>query len=326
MKRKLSIIISLFCLIISIQANNVPKKSPHGDKFKLECTSCHTTESWLKIKAGGYDHNKSKFPLIGQHKSVNCRSCHVSLVFTEAKKNCYQCHTDVHQGTTGKECDRCHTNKSWIVNNTKSLHERAGFPLRGSHQTLDCNRCHSAKSTLIFHNIKTDCYDCHKDKYFATAGKPFDHKVLGFDTECVRCHSNAGVDWNTIGKGFDHSFFPKTGAHNVSCNNCHNGGDFRKKLSSNCNNAQCHSSQNESANVIFPAHSGVFKKHTCTDCHSPKTWNTVKFSQHDATFRIYSGDHKGKWSACTDCHTNDAVWDAKFTCKRCHGDNSRFKF
>lgn len=324
MKRKLTIIIAVFFLIINIHAIDTLKKCPHGEKFKLECTVCHTTENWLKIKVGGYDHNKSDFPLIGQHKNIKCRSCHVSLVFTDAKKNCNQCHTDVHQGTTGKDCDRCHNNKSWIVTNTKSLHEQAGFPLRGSHQTLDCNRCHTRKSTLVLENMKTDCYDCHKDKYYATAGKPYDHKVLGFDTECVRCHSNAGMDWNTIGKGFDHSFFPKTGAHNVSCNNCHNGGDFRTKLSSDCNS--CHGSKKAQATSSFPAHSGVFAKYTCIECHSPKTWNTVKFKQHDAVFQIYSGNHKGKWLTCTDCHTNDAAWNAKNSCSRCHTNSPEFKF
>ena len=324
MKRKLSIIISVCCLIVNIQAIDVQKKSPHGEKFNLQCTKCHTAENWKKIKTGGFDHSKTRFPLVGQHKSVNCRSCHVSLIFTAAKKNCNQCHTDVHQGTTGKDCDRCHTNKSWIVTNTRSLHQQAGFPLKGSHQTLDCNRCHTGKSTLLFQNMKTACFDCHKDKYYATAGKPFDHKALGFDTECVRCHSNTGMDWNTIGKGFDHSFFPKTGAHNISCDNCHSGGDFKTKLSSDCNS--CHSSKGKNASSVFPAHSGVFAKYTCIDCHKPKTWNTVNFKQHDAIFQIYSGNHKGKWSYCTDCHTNEAVWDAKNNCKRCHNNNPEFKF
>ncbi len=317
MKRKLSIIISIFFLIINIQA-----KSPHGENFKRDCKICHNMKDWSIIKTG-FDHNKTSFPLIGQHKNVNCRSCHVSLVFTDAKTNCNQCHMDVHQGTTGKDCERCHTNKSWIVTNTKSLHEQAGFPLRGSHQTLDCNRCHTGKSTLIFQSMKTDCYDCHKDKYFATAGKPYDHKVLGFDTECVRCHSNTGMDWNTIGKGFDHSFFPITGSHNLSCNNCHEGGDFRTKLSPDCNS--CHGSKKAQATSIIPAHSGVFAKYTCTECHSPKTWNIVKFKQHDAIFAIYSGHHKGKWSTCTDCHVNDATWNARNSCVRCHGNNQEFK-
>ena len=324
MKRKLSIIISVCCLIVNIQASDVQKKSPHGEKFNLECTKCHTAENWKKIKTGGFDHSKTRFPLIGQHKSINCRSCHVSLVFTAAKKNCNQCHTDIHQGTAGKDCDRCHNNKSWIVTNTRSLHQQAGFPLRGSHQTVDCNRCHTAKSTLIFQNMKTECFDCHKDKYYATAGKPFDHKALGFDTECVRCHSNTGMDWNTIGKGFNHSFFPKTGVHNVSCDKCHYSGDFRTRLSSDCNS--CHGSKNADASATYPAHSSVFAKYTCTDCHKPLTWNTVNFKQHDAIFPIYSGNHRGKWSYCTECHTNDAGWDAKNSCKKCHTNNPEYKF
>jgi hypothetical protein len=315
--RKIISLILFFTLIINVKA----EKSPHGEKFKVDCAVCHVTENWIKIKPG-FDHNKTKFPLIGQHKNISCRKCHTSLDFSKAKTACYECHIDVHQGTTGRECDRCHNSNSWIVTNTKSLHQQAGFPLKGAHATADCNRCHTSASNLRFDNIRTDCYACHKDKYNATIGKPYDHKVLGFDTDCAHCHNMAGMDWNSIGKGFDHGFFPLTGGHNISCNNCHRGGDFRKKLSTDC--TTCHSSKKATAISVSPAHINVFAKYSCGECHTTKNWNTVKFKQHDAYFGIYSGHHKGVWTTCTDCHVNDAGYDAKNTCSRCHHDNRRF--
>lgn len=309
--RKITFIILLVCIFINIQA-----KSPHGDKLKVDCGVCHTTDNWTKIKSG-FDHNTTKFPLIGQHKIVGCKKCHATLKFSEAKTECYECHTDLHQGTTGRDCERCHTTKSWIVTNTKSLHQQAGFPLRGAHETADCNRCHKSASNLRFNNLNTDCYTCHKDKYFATAGKPYDHKVLGFDTDCARCHNMAGMDWNSIGKGFDHNFFPLTGGHNIACNDCHKGGDYRKKISSDC--TTCHSGKKSQAIASYPAHASVYAKFTCGECHTTKTWNTVKFKQHDSYFGIYSGKHNGTWTRCVECHTNNAGY--KPNCTSCHDHN-----
>jgi Zn finger protein HypA/HybF involved in hydrogenase expression len=304
--------ITFFILFICIFAQ-AETKSPHGDKLKVDCAVCHVTENWHKIQPN-FNHNKTKFPLTGQHKSIGCRKCHISLDFSKAKTECNQCHTDVHQGTTGRDCDRCHSTKSWIVTNTKSLHLEAGFPLRGAHETADCNRCHTSASNLRFDNIRTDCYACHKNKYFATAGKPYDHKVLGFDTDCARCHNMVGMNWNSIGKGFDHSFFPLTGGHNITCNDCHKGGNYKKRLSSDC--MTCHSSKKAEATASIPAHSGIFAKYSCGECHTTKTWNTVKYKQHDAHFGIYSGNHKGTWTKCNECHTNNTSYKAD--CLSCH--------
>lgn len=315
--RKIALYILFILLIINAEA-----KSPHGENFKVDCAVCHTTDNWTKIKPG-FDHQKTKFPLIGQHKIVGCRKCHVSLEFSKVKSQCYECHTDVHQSTVGRDCERCHTSNSWIIRNVKSLHQQAGFPLRGSHESADCNRCHKSASNLRFDNIRTDCYACHKDKYNATAGKPYDHKQLGFDTDCARCHTMVGMDWNSIGKGFDHSFFPLVGGHNVSCSTskCHDGGDYRKRLSTDC--TSCHSSHKSIATAVSPAHATVFARYSCNECHNTQSWNNVKFKQHDGIFGIYSGNHtisKGVWSKCTDCHVNDAGYDAKNTCGRCHDE------
>ncbi|MDD3320525.1 MAG: hypothetical protein PHS59_03685 [Paludibacter sp.] len=307
------IYIILFCFItFSIDA-----KSPHGEKFNVDCATCHVTQNWTTIKKG-YDHNKTKFPLTGQHKNVDCMKCHVSLEFSTAKSKCYECHADVHQGTTGRDCERCHNTSSWIVTRIQSIHQEAGFPLRGEHQTADCNRCHTSASKLQFNNIRTDCYACHKTDYYGTAGKPYDHAVLGFDTDCAHCHNMTGTEWNSIGKGFDHSFFPLVGGHNLSCNECHINGDYRVKLSTDC--TSCHSGKKAEATALNPAHTSLFSKYSCAECHTTQTWDNVKFKQHDAFYKIYSGHHKNAWTKCTDCHVNDAGFDATNTCSRCHND------
>lgn len=302
-------------LLLSVLVS-AKEKSPHGDKLKVDCAVCHVTENWNKIKTG-FDHNNTKFPLKGQHKSIDCRKCHISLDFKNVPSKCNECHIDVHQGTVGKDCERCHNTNSWIVTRVKSLHQEAGFPLRGSHETADCNRCHTSASKLRFDNIRTDCYACHKQKYFETAGKPFDHKALGFDTDCARCHNMTGMNWNSIGKGFDHNYFPLTGGHNIDCNECHEDGDYRKKLSSDC--TTCHSGKKSQAINVLPAHASTFARFSCTECHININWNTVKYKQHDSHFGIYSGKHNGAWTRCVDCHSN--TMDYKPNCTSCHEHN-----
>lgn len=314
--RKLFFIISLLTSICVTSA----KQSPHGKDFKLNCETCHTTTDWTKIKMG-FDHSKTHFPLTGQHKSLTCMQCHKSLEFKKASTDCAQCHNDVHQNTVGRDCGRCHNTNSWLIQNVRNIHQEAGFPLRGSHETADCRRCHNSASTLRFDNVRTDCYACHRSDYLSTVGKKFDHQALNFGTNCERCHSMAGMTWNSIGRGFDHSFFPLTGGHNITCTECHLNGDFSKKLSQEC--TSCHADKLPVAKASYPAHSSVFTQYECGTCHSTASWTSVKFKQHDSFWGIYSGDHKGAWKRCTDCHVNNTGYDARNTCSRCH---SRKKF
>lgn len=285
-------------------------KSPHGAGFKMECGVCHSTADWSKIKTGEFNHNKTHFPLVGQHKTVSCKKCHTTLEFSKAKTNCSACHTDVHQGTVGNDCERCHNSNSWIVTKVKQLHRQVGFALVGSHATADCNSCHKSASMLRFDHMSTDCYSCHKAKYNATTSP--NHKTAGFDTDCARCHTMSGRDWSATGRGFDHGFFPLTGGHNLACDACHENNNYSKKISREC--SQCHTAAN---NNPIPAHRTKYLKYSCGDCHSTQGWAAgVRFKLHDSWFGIYSGKHKGKWSKCTDCHNNDATYKAN--CRNCH--------
>lgn len=315
MKRATLLIISLI-----IASSIFAIKSPHGDKLKINCTVCHTTANWNTVKTNEFNHNKTRFPLVGQHKAVSCKKCHPTLVFDQAPTNCSSCHTDMHQGTVGNDCERCHTSNTWIVTKVKQIHRESGFALVGAHATADCNRCHKSASTLRFDNISTDCFTCHKEKYYATAGKQFDHQALGFDTDCARCHNMGGIDWSSNGKGFNHGFFPLQGGHNLACDACHIDNDYKTPLSSECKS--CHGVGNSNP---IPAHKTKFKEYDCNHCHTIQGWSAgVKFKEHDGrNGKIYSGNHKGKWSSCTDCHTNDTNFKAD--CRKCHNWDSSQK-
>ena len=73
----------------------------HGDSFAekgiTDCSRCHVTTSWFPEK---FDHSDTRFPLTGQHLSVNCKACHVvnnennisTVVYKLNKLDCKDCH------------------------------------------------------------------------------------------------------------------------------------------------------------------------------------------------------------------------------------------
>lgn len=142
--------LSFITLALLLTINVLAIQSPHGKMLSTKCDVCHTTGGWTKIKTGSFNHDQTGFPLVGQHQTVNCKSCHVDLVFSNAKKDCNSCHKDVHQGTVGQDCKRCHTESSWIVPNIAQIHEQTRFPLRDNHKQVDCNQCHKSASLLRF--------------------------------------------------------------------------------------------------------------------------------------------------------------------------------
>ena len=139
--RRLTFLILLFVSIIPA----VNAQSPHGKKLKYDCSDCHQSDNWkVLLKKPKFDHSQTEFALLNQHKTVNCTSCHKSLVFSEIKdkQNCFSCHKDVHQNTVGSNCISCHSTKSWLLTNIAQIHDENRFPLLGVHQNADCIQCH----------------------------------------------------------------------------------------------------------------------------------------------------------------------------------------
>lgn len=275
--RKLILLLYLASIII-VQAQVKPIITPptHGANLKTECAVCHITDNWTTIKTDKFDHNKTKYPLKGQHTLAGCMDCHKSLDFSQTKSDCVGCHKDVHQGTVGVDCERCHNESSWIVNNVKTMHIESGFPLVGTHLSADCQRCHRSASKLRYNNIPTDCYSCHKEKYYAP--KNLNHITAGFGTDCTECHTMTGRAWKSVSKSF-HVYFPLTAAHDIACEYCHEGNNYKRKLSSDC--LSCHyglgtiSDKSKVANSKDPLHKSVYSK-DCSICHNSRTFVIVK--------------------------------------------------
>jgi hypothetical protein len=145
---------------------------------KKECEICHTLKSWTEII--GFDHNSTEYPLLGVHRSVDCKGCHHSnsleqrikgAIFKNAPKDCAGCHEDIHEGqfaksSQGSGCAACHQISGWRP--TTFDHEKnARFSLAGAHQRVPCRLCHSAnkviheRQVLVYGNTPGKCISCH---------------------------------------------------------------------------------------------------------------------------------------------------------------------
>jgi hypothetical protein len=309
--RKLSSIVLLVMLCGSLIA-----QSPHGKDFNLDCGDCHTTEGWkVNLKNINFNHDQTTFKLEGQHRQVDCKTCHKSLVFTGLGTECISCHTDIHYQTVGPECSRCHTPRSWIVENITAIHQVSRFPLVGPHVTADCYQCHPSESLLRFEPLGVSCYDCHKDKYLSTTSP--NHVESNYPTNCEECHLMTRFDWS--GANINHSFFPLTGGHAIDCNRCHTTGVYGK-IPAEC--VSCHQSDYNATND--PNHASLQFPTDCALCHTLNPgWKPAAYKEHDAQFfPIYSGSHNGVWSSCTECHTTPGNYSL-FSCIDCHEHSNK---
>ncbi len=307
--RCLSFVI-FFLIMVSISG-----QSPHGQNFEIDCTQCHNTEGWaVNQNEIEFDHSGTGFELIGQHGSIDCRSCHTSLVFENVKQNCFECHTDIHENTLGKECSECHSPSSWIVSNITEIHQVRRFPLIGSHAIADCAECHSSASNQRYNVLGVDCFSCHSDDYNSTQNP--NHSAAGFSTDCEECHSLNSNEWGL--KNFAHEFFPLAGVHDISnCFDCHQQNTFTG-LSQEC--SFCHQSDyNSSAN---PSHQNLSLPTDCLQCHNTVSpgWQPAQFPIHDQFFQLI-GAHSQIGNDCAQCHNGNYNTQLPNECFGCHETN-----
>jgi len=307
--QRLSFIIGFIfwsCLLIG--------QNPHGEQLKIDCKVCHTSEGWVFIgDSSSFDHNSTNFMLEGQHQNTDCKLCHSSLKFNEAETTCNSCHTDVHNMSVGNDCVRCHNSQNWLVDIIPELHEQNGFPLMGNHRMASCTDCHISDNNLVWNRIGNDCIMCHQEDYNQTVNP--NHMASGFSTNCVECHLPTAESWGA--ENF-HLFFPLTEGHNIAdCAACHDVNNY-SAASPEC--SSCHiDDYNNAAN---PNHLTAGFNTNCAECHTTSGWQPADYKQHDAqSFPIYSGNHKGEWNSCTECHIGGDY--NNFSCIDCHEHNNQ---
>ncbi len=300
--------LSFIIILIGFVSSLTLAQSPHGDKLKIDCSNCHIATTWKVIpKKIKFNHDETGFPLEGQHKNVDCQSCHTSLVFSDVKTDCFSCHKDIHQGSVGYDCARCHAPQSWIVQNINQIHEEDRFPLVGMHLNADCIQCHAQYNSLNFEVIGATCFDCHRKDYYATTAP--NHAQAGFSTECQDCHSLNAVNWGA--QSFNHDFFPLVGGHNIAnCFACHKQGSNFSGLSTEC--YSCHKKDYDA--TTDPNHITQGFPTTCDQCHSINSWGDAKFD-HSTTGFALTGQHAV--ISCNSCHANGYT-NTPSDCYSCH--------
>jgi hypothetical protein len=152
------------------------KDDKHRNQLGDACERCHNEDSWNKVPS--FNHNRTKFPLLGRHGAVECKKCHETPAYKDAKSDCYSCHQkdDKHKKTLGRKCETCHNARdwrSWDFNHDR----RTKFPLDGEHAKIRCDACHNKATDDA--RLPMGCYSCH-EKNDVHEGR--------FGRVCERCH------------------------------------------------------------------------------------------------------------------------------------------
>jgi hypothetical protein len=265
---------------------------PHGDAMSDDCVDCHTTADWREAR---FDHDETRFPLRGSHRSVSCALCHTGPAAEKPPRDCVGCHRldDVHRGTLGKDCAACHGVDRWASSSFD--HERkTGFALRGGHGGIPCGACHRTPPETG--DTPRECAACHgsQDVHAGRNG-----------TECGVCH---GIEsWGEV--LFDHARdarFELDGAHGaLRCEQCH--GSRLDGLSDSTTCIDCHRADD--------VHAGSLAAR-CEQCHGTRSWSRPIVFEHDVVRFPLLGLHAT--TACEQCHVSRAFDRAEPACRSCH--------
>lgn len=270
------------------------KDDKHKGQEGTNCGECHNERTWKKTP---FDHNKSRFPLVGKHEITECKKCHTTPAFKDAPMDCYSCHKkdDTHKGRFGEKCVSCHTERDWKA--MLFRHDRdTTYPLKGYHRKTRCESCH--KGSLFKEKTPTDCYSCHKKD---------DIHRSNFGEKCEKCHGEE--TWKTI--LFNHerdTKYPLLGTHRATrCESCHTGTLYKEKTPTDC--YACHKNDDSHRRRLGPQ---------CEECHNTRDWKIWDFDHDTRTKFKLDGGHKGV--RCEHCHTQPMTRKVvtSNTCVACH--------
>jgi hypothetical protein len=308
-ERSLLILLFMACGASVVQAQKKSSRNPHG-LINIPCENCHTNTSWKPIRAiPEFDHNRTRYPLLGMHAKVDCKQCHTNLNFTNISTRCADCHADLHRGQFGSNCEQCHTVAGWQVKTQQLKDHLNRFPLLGVHAMLDCADCHKSAAVGQFQGLSTACLSCHTTDY-QSALNP-NHKTLNFPTTCESCHS--ADTW--FDAKFDHlkyTGYALTGAHaTLACTACHIGGKFAG-TPADC--YSCHVTQFTTAKN--PDHVKAGLPQQCQFCHNTTSWLNATFDHNRFTNFPLTGAHVNV--PCATCHTDNYAGTLPTNCYGCH--------
>ena len=149
----------------------------HGGQYGTDCAACHRVTQWSDAT---FDHNRSRFPLTGAHRSTACSQCHGGGTFQGTPRACVNCHAEpgVHAGRFGTSCADCHSTSAWLPAGYNGPHS---FPMNHGGAGSSCSTCHPSSLTSF------TCTNCHEHSESRMQDK---HKeISGFSMgSCLNCH------------------------------------------------------------------------------------------------------------------------------------------
>jgi hypothetical protein len=163
------------------------KDDRHEQQLGRDCAACHTDRDW---RVSNFNHNRSRFALLGRHAVVVCKDCHATPRYQDAPRECAACHQkdDAHKQAFGERCESCHNARGWSIWNFDH-NRRTRYPLDGAHRAVACETCHArpAPKGRTAAELATNCVGCHRHQ---------DVHDGGFGPVCEQCH---GTDrWKTL--------------------------------------------------------------------------------------------------------------------------------
>ena len=292
------------------------KKDPHLGRLGRNCQGCHSVFDWKKPLP--FNHAKTGFALVGEHRTATCMSCHAGQRWKGLPQQCVSCHakSDVHRGSRGTNCASCHSPASWKAA-TFNHNRDTSFPLSGRHALATCAGCHGANNTI--RKPQRTCYACHAsdDSHKGSRG-----------TNCAECHSSSS--WKSV--DFNHNKdtrFALIGAHAAtSCAGCHGANNNIKKPPLTC--VGCHQEDDSHKGRNGP---------DCAKCHNSKDWKITQFNHDTMTKFALKGAHKPVLceachkepthvklppTECVGCHIDDDAHSGRMgtDCGNCHNVDS----
>jgi hypothetical protein len=152
---------------------------PHRESLGTDCGACHGEKSWAADIR--FDHDLTRFPLVGLHATTSCQSCHADKRFKDTPAACIDCHraNDVHKRALGEKCETCHTPNDWRIW-TFDHNTQTDFRIEGAHVGLQCAACHF-RPMREGSKLPDQCIDCHRGD---------DVHNGQFGSDCARCHDS----------------------------------------------------------------------------------------------------------------------------------------
>jgi hypothetical protein len=266
----------------------------HAGRFEpTDCRSCHVESGW---EVGEFDHDRTDFPLRGEHASVECAQCHPGEQWSGIEHDsCLRCHegTQPHGTSLSPErCDGCHEETGFAQVQFAHAQETR-FDLEPQHAQLPCTDCHELQD---FAGLQTGCRPCHQDD------APLGH----YEGACEGCHRvSAWLPADLGEKSHDVTGYPLRGTHALlACEDCH--GTERTPLSSGGSGcADCHGDDDAHRSMLGGQ---------CDDCHTVVSWLRTDF-RHGVTGWPLRGAHRLAY--CEDCHATSYA-GTPTDCWRCH--------